>query len=368
MIGPGARRLILVLASLLVITACTPVVQTAGRPETGFSGPRLEPEAFVSSDGSRLHLTTYLPPAEPWAVIVGVHGMNSYATAFRQAGPYWASQGIAVFAYDQRGFGHSPNRGVWPGTALLTEDLRVITTLVRQRYPGAIIAVAGVSMGATVAIEAFASDRPPPADRLLLFAPGVWGWSQQAPTSAATIWMMSHLAPGMTVKPPRWVVRHYLSSDNEAEIERAANDPLIIWNMRPDSFYGFFGMMEDASQDVTRLRVPVTYFYGAKDRMMPPKVTLPVVRRLPAGARTAYYPLGWHLLLLDKQSPTVWADAVAFVRDPAAPWPSGVGAIPGAPPWPSQTRTSPRRRPCRNASRRRRAAPVFSNAMTHGSV
>lgn len=353
--GAGAPRLIVILAGLFLIAACTPVVQTAGRPDINFSGPRLEPEAFVSSDGSRLHLTTYLPEAEPWAVIVAVHGMNSYAVAFREAGPYWARQGIAVYAYDQRGFGRSPNRGVWPGTALLTEDLRVLTALVRQKYPGAVIAVAGVSMGATVAIEAFASDRPPAADRLLLLAPGVWGWSQQAPTSAATLWMMSHLAPGFTVRPPRWVVRHYLSSDNEAEIDRAADDPLIIWNMRPDSFYGFFGMMEDASRDVSRIRVPVTYFYGDKDRMMPKKVTLPVVARLPPGARTAFYPLGWHLLLLDKQSPTVWADTVAFIRDPTAPWPSGVGPIPGAPAWPAGARTSPRRRPCPSKVRRRRA-------------
>ena len=52
-------------------------------------------------------------------------------------------------------------------------------------------------------------------------------------------------------------------------------------------------------------------------------------RRLPAGDRTAYYAQGWHLLLRDKQAHNVWDDVAAFVRDPAAPLPSGAPPIPG---------------------------------------
>ena len=88
--------------------------------------------------------------------------------------------GIATYAYDQRGFGRSPERGIWGGDTLMTEDLRTITRpdprpLSRTRS----IAVAGESLGGAVAIEAFASDRPPAADRLVLLAPAVWGWSSQ---------------------------------------------------------------------------------------------------------------------------------------------------------------------------------------------
>ena len=124
-------------------------------------------------------MTSWLPqtpdgaPREPWAVVIGVHGMNDYSNAFHLAAPYWAADGIATYAYDQRGFGRSPGRGVWGGDALMTEDLRTLTALVRQRYPRAIIAVAGVSLGGAVAIEAFASDRPPVADRLVLLSDGI---------------------------------------------------------------------------------------------------------------------------------------------------------------------------------------------------
>ena len=66
------------------------------------------------------------------------------------------------------------------------EDLRTVVGLLRARYPHAILAVAGESLGGSVAIETFASDRPPPADRLVLMSPGVWGFSTQPDAGTAT--------------------------------------------------------------------------------------------------------------------------------------------------------------------------------------
>ena len=157
------RFLVLVLATLL--TACAQMaVQKPLSPEPSFAGPRLEADRFISFDGAKLGLTTWTPAGEPWAVIVGVHGMDDYANAFHLAAPYWAGQGIATYAYDQRGFGRSPDRGVWGGDALMTEDLRTFVAVMRARFPHATIAVVGESLGGAVAIEAFASDRPPAAE------------------------------------------------------------------------------------------------------------------------------------------------------------------------------------------------------------
>ena len=105
------------LAFALLIGACAPIEQRPLSPTLGFAGPRLDSDAFVSFDGARLGLTRWIPAGAPWAVIVGVHGMNDYANAFHLAGPYWASLGIATYAYDQRGFGRSPERGVWAGAS-----------------------------------------------------------------------------------------------------------------------------------------------------------------------------------------------------------------------------------------------------------
>lgn len=140
----------------------------------------MDEEVLLAHDGARLGLTVWRAQgsAAPEHVIVGIHGMNNYAGEFRLAAPEWAKQGIAVYAYDQRGFGRSVNRGIWAGEDMMREDLRTAVSLARARHPGATVSVVAISMGAAVAITAFASDRPPEADRLILSGPGLRGWGR----------------------------------------------------------------------------------------------------------------------------------------------------------------------------------------------
>ena len=331
------RPLILALAALIALAACAPIVQQAGAPGVGFQGPRLEGSDFVSFDGVRLAMRSWEPPGalngarEPWAVIVGLHGMNDYSNAFHLAGPAWAADGIATYAYDQRGFGASPGRGIWGGDGLMTEDLRTLTALVRQRYPHAIIAVAGVSMGGAVAIEAFASDRPPAADRLVLLGPGVWGWSTQPIPFATALWITAHVARSSVLNPPDFLVRQVQPTDNREELVHMGRDPLMIWGARTDTLYGVVGVMEHAQQQIGRITAPTAYLAGVHDKIIPKAPTLRAARHLKPTDRSAYYPNGYHLLLVDHQAALVWRDVESFIRDPGAPLPSGAPIIPGAP-------------------------------------
>jgi acylglycerol lipase len=324
------KRLI-VLAFVVLLSACAQMaVQKPLAPEPGFAGPRLEADRFISFDSARLGLTSWTPAGEPWAVIVGVHGMDDYANAFHLAAPYWASQGIATYAYDQRGFGRSPQRGIWAGDALMTEDLRTITALVRARYPHAVIAVAGESLGGAVAIEAFASEHPPAADRLVLLAPAVWGWSSQPLAYSLALRIAARLSPAKVLTPPSFVTDHISPSDNDEELIAMGRDPLMIWGARPDALYGLVDTMEHGWREIGAVKTPTLYLLGAKDQIIPRKPALQAAHRLAAGDRTAFYVQGWHLLMRDKQGHNVWADVAAFVRDPAAPLPSGAPPIPGA--------------------------------------
>ncbi|HEY2179882.1 MAG TPA: alpha/beta hydrolase [Caulobacteraceae bacterium] len=309
--------------------ACAPTLQQAERPAAAFTGPRLEKDVFVSFDGARLGLTRWdALGGPPKAVIIGVHGMDDYANAFHLAAADWARRGITTLAFDQRGFGRSPGRGVWAPDALSIEDLRTLVVLARQTYPGAIIAVAGESLGGAIAIEAFASDRPPAADRLILLAPAVWGWSRQPLTYTSALWIADHLAPGWVITPPRWLTSKINPTDNEAELIAMSRDPLMEWGARTDALYGLVGTMQSAWRETGALKVPTLYLYGAHDEIIPKRPSFEAAARLPRGDRTAYYAAGWHLLLRDLQAKNVWADSAAFVFDPAAPLPSGAPPIP----------------------------------------
>jgi alpha-beta hydrolase superfamily lysophospholipase len=322
----------LALAAALLLSGCAHMaVQQPDRPPEAFAGPRLEEGAMVSFDGARLGLTRWTPEGDkPWAVIVGLHGIDDYANAFHLAAPYWARDGIATYALDQRGFGRSPQRGIWAGEGLMTEDLRTLTALVRRRYPAAIVAVAGESMGGAVAIEAFASDQPPDADRLVLLSPAVWGWSTQPIPYKTALWVTAHVAPGAVLQAPAFVYRHIHASDNIAELRRMGRDPLMMFGARTDELYGLVSLMEHASRDVRALKVPTAYLAGVHDQIVTRGPTMKAAARLPPQDRTAYYPDGWHLLLIDLHAETVWKDVESFLRDPAAPLPSGAPPIQGA--------------------------------------
>ena len=332
------RQLLCALVAATTLSACAPTVQQAARPEAEFAGPRLRAHDFVSFDGAALGLQTWTPEGrEPWAVVVGVHGMDDYSNAFRLAAPYWAQEGIATLAYDQRGFGRSPNRGVWAGQRLMTEDLRTLTLLARQHYPHATIAVVGESMGAAVAVAAFASKTPPDADRLVLVSPAVWGWSSQPLAYRAALWLTAHVDGPAVLQPPKFIYRHIQASDNMDELIHMGRDPLMIWGARTDTLYGLVGIMQTAWRKIGEPQVATLDLMGAHDEIIPRAPSLQAAHRLGPQARSAYYADGWHLLLVDHQAPKVWGDIESFLRDPAAPLPSGAPPIPGAPMRPVST-------------------------------
>jgi len=135
------RGLIASLSALPFAAACSPLLQKALSPAGGFSGPAFRGNRFVSFDGAELGLMTWRADGpyadDPWAVIIGLHGMDDYSNAFHMAGPWWAKQGITTYAFDQRGFGRSPGRGVWAGEDLMVDDLRAACAVARQRHPRA---------------------------------------------------------------------------------------------------------------------------------------------------------------------------------------------------------------------------------------
>lgn len=306
--------------------ACVPTVQRAGSPLDTFAGPHFDAanEQFVSFDGAELGLTAWLPAEdeEPRAVIIGLHGMNDYANTFYLMGPWFAERGVALYAYDARGFGRSPRRGVWAGEHLMTEDLRTAVTVARRAHPGAKIVIVGDSMGSAEAIATFGAANAPEIDRLILVAPAVWGWSTLPNQYALALWVGAHTFPWRAVQPPRGVVRTRTASDNREALLQAGRAPHMIWSTRIDAVYGLVGLMETASERAANLDGDVLFLYGANDQIIPRNSANAAARRLPPTARTALYEHGWHWLLRDLQREVVYADILAFIDDPGAPLPS----------------------------------------------
>lgn len=307
-------------AVMLMGSACAPHIQTAMTPPSAFAGPRINERElgigeFVVQDGARLPFRRWAPEGQPKAVIIALHGFNDHSSSWRMAGPWWAEQGIEVWAYDQRGFGASPNKGIWSDPELSREDLRTVTALVRGLRPDVQIAIAGESMGGALAISAFASQRPPQADRLVLLAPAVWGWSNQNPVNRVALWAGGRLLGSRQIEPPSFAVRHVRATDNVVELLRNGSDPRFILDTRIDALHGLVSLMEEGFVGLESVRVPTLLAYGAHDMIVPRKAMRNTLQR--AGERegfvTAYYPDGWHILNRDMEAQRVFGDVEAWI-------------------------------------------------------
>lgn len=332
--GASVKLVALVVAALSVaVAACaSPVTQGALSPAAAVT-PAFIPERnqFVTQDGMRLGLTVWAAEGtdNPEYVVIGLHGMNDYAGTFHMAAPYWAEHGVTTYAYDQRGFGRSPNKGIWPEEELLREDLRTAVDVARARHPEAIITVVGVSMGGSVALTAFGSPNPPRADRLIVSGPGLRGWGAINPLYRVSLWATANANPDWLVVPPAGLIK-IEPSDNNAMLRRTWSDPHMTYRTRIDQVYGLVTLMENANGAAANLKptVPTLISYGAKDIVIPENGVRRVAKLLPSFVRTVYYHNGYHMLARDLQAGNVHADYLTFMRDPQAAFPSGEGEWP----------------------------------------
>ena len=297
----------------------------------------IEQERFTSFDGAKLGLTVWQAKnaaqkiERPKYVVVGVHGMNDYANAFEYAGPYWAARGVTTYAYDQRGFGRSHARGLWPEEELMRDDLRTAIEVTRQKHPHAILTVVGISMGSAVVMTAFADNPPTQVDRVILSGPGLRGWGALPLYQRISLWFSSSVNPGWVVVPPKSVVRKITPSDNYDMLVRRGRDKLNVFDNRIDQVYGVVSVMENGHKAAVHLPPNTLMLYGAHDDIIPEKFMRRTAPTLPKHVRTAYYQNGYHMLMRDLAYETILEDELAFMHDPNAPLPSDAPPIPWAP-------------------------------------
>jgi len=303
---------------LLLLSACSPQLNLPGKQ---VFDPKIEREHFVAADGAILPLHSWLPKSGPVkAVIVALHGFNDYSNFFTAPGNYLSRHGIASYAYDQRGFGATPVRGLWSGSEAYTNDLVGFVEVIRKRHPGVPAYILGDSMGGAVTIVAMTGSKPPNVDGVILIAPAVWGreympWYQRLllAVGAHTLPWMELTGKGVHVTP----------SDNVPMLRALGRDPLVIKATRIDTLYGLTNLMDAALSRGEKLRLPALVQYGKNDQIIPKEPMLRMLGKMPATTSKAFYEQGYHMLLRDLQGEKPLADITAWIVDHAAPLPYG---------------------------------------------
>ena len=327
----------------LLTAACAPNLAPSG---PNITAPRLAESSFTTADGISLPMRRWFPPAisrsmkftdgitkvrvasgnsgdaenhaEIKAVILALHGFNDYSKSFENTGKILAALGMAVFAYDQRGFGEAPHRGLWAGHETLTGDLAAVSRILRRRYPGKPLYLLGDSMGGAVILAAFDSADPPEAEGVILAAPAVWARSTMPWPQRAVLWLSARTIPWVKFSGSGLKIQ---ASDNIEMLRKLGRDPLVIKETRVDAVHGLVDLMDRALTAGPALHRPALLLYGDKDQIVPREPTLLLWSELPgtqsSEQRLALYGNGWHMLLRDLDAGVVLADIIQWIEDRA---------------------------------------------------
>lgn len=325
----GKKQIPMMMAVMLVFVlgACTlPRFQPVLPP---VQPPQLTQEQFIASDGVALPLRQWLPQKQPTkAVIIALHGFNDYSNAFAGPGKYFADHGIAVLAYDQRGFGRARQPGIWGGQQNLTRDVAEMVAVTKQRYPALPLYLLGESMGGAVAIAAVTDPHfsQGQLQGIILSAPALWGGNTLNPLHRFVLWIGAHNVPEMKLTGRGLKI---LASDNFEMLRALGRDPLVIKQTRIDAIYGLVQLMDKAQENVPFIKSPVLLLYGCHDQVIPPKAIAGAICHTSKDFRLATYHTGWHMLLRDLQAQRVLDDILSWINHPKQPLPSAAEVKPG---------------------------------------
>lgn len=322
-------RLIALFATLMLISACTPQWQEIGPP---VDTPAFTDKAFHTGDGVDLPMRIWLPWDRPLeASIVALHGFNDYNRAFDAPGKGLARRGFAVYAFDQRGFGGAPQRGIWAGTDQMIKDLAAASRLAKAAHPEKPVYLMGESMGAAVILAAIADHTDMPADGIILAAPAIWGRQTQSALNRALLDFAMAVMPRVAVRP-NGIYRE--PSNNYQMLRQMGRDPKVIKATRIDTIFGLVELMTRAYDAGAKLGPSPRWIimFGDREDILTSESVGRFLKSLPElppeQGRLALYPKGYHMMLRDLDARIIYDDIAAWIRSPSAPLPSGADTRP----------------------------------------
>ncbi len=309
---------LLLLAFTVVAVGCAQSGPLHGSPD--MREPELQITRAVMADGYSLPYSAWGPQDtdSATAVVLALHGFNDYHRSFEELAQRLASDGVVTYAYDQRSFGATAGRGIWPSVDSLVDDARTMLELVRRRHPQTPVYILGESMGGAVAINALTRDPRPEVAGSILVAPAVWA------RSTMPWYQRAALAIGARIAPSRTLTGEGLDitpTDNIELLREWSRDPLVIRATRIDAINGLSNLMDAALEAVPELRGRSLILYGENDQIIPARPTCRMLDALPSRSlmdwRFMLYPDGYHMLTRDLGRAIVHDDIVAWIRNPA---------------------------------------------------
>ncbi len=303
------------LGLLVFLVACRSVPMPVGAAQ----GPgAMAADAFVTADDVQLRLHVWAPDADPRAVVLALHGFNDHGGSFAAIAEAFTDAGVALYAFDQRGFGESEHAGLWPGKDVLAGDARLALDLLRTRYPHIPLYLLGKSMGGAVAMLLMADEHPPELAGTLLLAPAVVGETVMPGHQRVALWLAERLVPGLPLSVELGQALGYRPSDQEEVMAALRDDPLVLDHPRVEAVAGLAELMHAALVAAPAVTGEVLLLYGSRDDLVPGQAICKLLGSLGDSDergdwRVRHYPDGFHMLTRYSGAATTRADLLDWI-------------------------------------------------------
>lgn len=266
--------------------------------------------SFVGLGGLKIFTRSWKPSAGPArAVVVIVHGFNSHSGHYLWVGEQLASQGLAVYALDLRGRGHSDGERFFVERADdYLSDIDTLVGIAKTEQPGLPVFLLGHSAGGVLSCV-YTLDHQ---DKLVGLICESFAHELPAPDFAlAVLKGLSHVAPHARVL--RLDNQHF--SREPAVVEALNHDPLIADEVQPTQTIAAMVRADDRlKQGFAQITLPLLILHGTLDKVTKPSGSQHFYEQAGSADKTLkLYEGHYHDLLNDTDRELVMADIQQWI-------------------------------------------------------
>jgi alpha-beta hydrolase superfamily lysophospholipase len=212
-------------------------------------------------------------PASPRGVIVIIHGLAEHAGRYRETAQFLSANGWAVYAFDLRAHGHSPDPPK-AGRVHINRfadyflDVDAMIKLAQSNHEGLPLFILGHSMGGLISIS-FALQKPDGLAGVIVSSPALGTHPDFQPPLVLKLMVsiLSRITPRLLVDSNL----DTLAISRDPDIVQAyVNDPLISQKVSTRWYNEIIKAIKSAHHNAPTLRIPMLLMQSGADRLVDP--------------------------------------------------------------------------------------------------
>jgi len=218
-------------------------------------------------DGLKIHTEAWLPPQEPRAAIIIIHGYGEHIGRYAHVAQAFVNANYAVYGCDHRGHGQSEGlRAYFDNIEQPVEDLHQFVDSLKSKYPDLRFYLYGHSMGSLVALR-FVLTYPHIMQALIVSGTPICADDSLSSIVQQALRFINRLAPKIPLIPA--LSAEAISTDSDT-VNAYENDPLVYrgaW--RPAMAALIVETGQQLRQQIHKLQLPLLILHGEEDQIAP---------------------------------------------------------------------------------------------------